>query len=137
MAMIKGVVALTGVGTTAAAFRYRQVLQREAKLPSVPLSIFGNDSGKGTDTNEQTKQRVVIIGAGVVGISTAYMLAKKGHSVAIIEPMPEPGEECSACAAGGMQRSNPVVNKVRKIHDYTVWTESFYQYNSLLLFVHS
>ncbi|KAL3908951.1 MAG: hypothetical protein SGILL_008284, partial [Bacillariaceae sp.] len=56
-------------------------------------------------------QRVVIIGAGVVGVSTAYKLAKRGHQVVVLEPMPEAAEECSACAAGGMSRQNVVVDK--------------------------
>lgn len=37
--------------------------------------------------------------------------ALRGHSVVLLETRSEPGKECSACAAGGMQRANPVVNR--------------------------
>ena len=102
---------LAGVGTVAT-YRYRNVLARERELPSQMLQVFEalpNTNGSRAETKQ--KQRVIIIGAGVVGVSTAYKLAKQGHSVAILEPRPEPGDECSACAAGGMQRSNPVVDR--------------------------
>lgn len=32
------------------------------------------------------------------------------YNFSLQEPMPEPGEECSACAAGGMSRQNVVVD---------------------------
>lgn len=38
-------------------------------------------------------------------------MALAGHSVVLIESRSEPGQECSYCAAGGMQRSNPVVDR--------------------------
>ena len=46
-----------------------------------------------------------------MGVSTAYQLARRGWTVTVLEASPSPGSECSAVAAGGMQRSNPVLNK--------------------------
>jgi len=129
---------------TTATYRYRQLTERlEQNLPTRRLSVFGeeesekkNDSmNKGeeqeagsekkrsgtSDSNissssssSSQKQNVLVIGAGVVGVATAYKLAKAGHSVTVLEPNPEPGgvgQECTSCAAGGMQVSNPVVDK--------------------------
>lgn len=58
---------------------------------------------------------VVIVGGGVVGVTTAYKLSKSyGKSVLVIEANEMVGQECSKCAAGGMQISNPTV-------DYNTW----------------
>ncbi|KAL3910783.1 MAG: hypothetical protein SGILL_007558, partial [Bacillariaceae sp.] len=91
-----------------------QVMDREKQLPTNRLDVFDDDSNAATNPNTRTsatKKQAIVIGAGVVGVCTAYQLAKRGYEVAVIEPMTEPGEECSACAAGGMQRSNPVVDR--------------------------
>jgi D-amino-acid dehydrogenase len=82
--------------------RYDQVIHREQQLPTHRLNVFGSDNHP---------KQAIVVGAGVVGVCTAYQLARRGYDVAVIEPMSAPGEECSACAAGGMQRSNPVVDK--------------------------
>lgn len=47
--------------------------------------------------------RVVVLGAGVSGVTLAYMLAKQGHTVEVIERQPEPAAECSF--ANGAQLS--------------------------------
>ncbi len=39
--------------------------------------------------------KITIIGAGLVGIATAYILRKSGHDVTIIERNSKPGRECS------------------------------------------
>lgn len=103
---------LAGIGS-AAAFRYRNVVAREQDLPKQLLQVFETLPSNNTNNKfeAEKKQRVLVVGAGVVGVSTAYKLAKQGHSVVILEPRPEPGEECSQCAAGGMQRANPIVDK--------------------------
>lgn len=126
---------ITGLGAVAT-YRYRTVIQRENELPKHILSVFNDkEKGEATTTNSQTssswwwplkrkqareqdskknnkqQQRVIVIGAGVVGVSTAYKLALQGHEVVVLEPAPKPGEECSHCAAGGMQRQNVVVNR--------------------------
>ena len=69
-AVVAGVTAVTAV-------RYRHTVTRP--LPTTKLTnVFRSGSG-----NEQ-QQRVLIIGAGVVGVSTAYKLAQRGHQVAIL-----------------------------------------------------
>ncbi|KAG7340686.1 D-amino acid dehydrogenase small subunit [Nitzschia inconspicua] len=98
-----GTAAVAGV-TAMTYFRYKHILKRQDRLPKTPFRVFD-------DEHKRTFKPVIVIGAGVVGVATAYQLAKRGYSVAVLEPMDAPGEECSACAAGGMQRSNPVVDR--------------------------
>ena len=104
------VLAVGGVGVGAVAvYRYQNLLDAESKLPTNELFRFdGLRKDKG-DQNPNKKQ-LIVIGGGVVGITAAYKAALKGHSVVLLENRSEPGKECSACAAGGMQRSNPVVD---------------------------
>lgn len=90
---------------TVTAYRYSRVLQRERELPvHLHRGIIENDT---TDT----ARRCIVVGGGVVGITTAYKLANKGWYVTVVEPRSAAGEECSACAAGGMQRSNVTVDR--------------------------
>jgi hypothetical protein len=88
-------------------FRYKHIMKRQQNLPQTLFRVFDDDD----DNKKNNPKSAIVIGAGVVGVATAYQLAKRGYSVAVLEPMDAPGEECSACAAGGMQRSNPVVDK--------------------------
>jgi len=44
--------------------------------------------------------KVVIVGAGVVGVTTAYYLAKSGHQVTVVEKEPEAAMLASAGNAG-------------------------------------
>ena len=44
--------------------------------------------------------RAVVLGAGVVGVTTAYELAKDGHEVTVIERLTEPASETSFANAG-------------------------------------
>nr|WP_113866233.1 D-amino acid dehydrogenase [Brenneria salicis]NMN91588.1 D-amino-acid dehydrogenase [Brenneria salicis ATCC 15712 = DSM 30166]RBP63059.1 D-amino acid dehydrogenase small subunit [Brenneria salicis ATCC 15712 = DSM 30166]RLM30785.1 D-amino acid dehydrogenase small subunit [Brenneria salicis ATCC 15712 = DSM 30166] len=44
--------------------------------------------------------RVVILGSGVIGVSTAWYLAQAGHEVTVIDRQPEPALETSAGNAG-------------------------------------
>lgn len=98
--------ALGGAGLGAVAvYRYQEVKKEQSSLPTHELWSF-----KEKDSHSD-KKKVVVVGGGVVGVTAAYKLAQKGHSVALLEPRSEPGKECSACAAGGMQRSNPVVDQ--------------------------
>ena len=76
----------------------------QSNLPKTELWSFKNPS-------TQDKKNVVIVGGGVVGVTAAYKLATNGHKVVLLEPRSQPGKECSACAAGGMQKSNPVVGR--------------------------
>jgi D-amino-acid dehydrogenase len=44
--------------------------------------------------------RVVILGSGVVGVASAWYLAKAGHEVTVIDRQAGPAEETSAGNAG-------------------------------------
>ena len=43
---------------------------------------------------------IVIIGAGVIGLSTAYYCARRGHRVTLIDRNPEQRDGCSFGNAG-------------------------------------
>jgi D-amino-acid dehydrogenase len=53
------------------------------------------------------RQRVAVIGAGVVGLSCASYLQMRGHAVTVIDPRP-PGEYCSFGNAGCFSRASCV-----------------------------
>jgi D-amino-acid dehydrogenase len=44
--------------------------------------------------------RVVVLGAGVIGVTSAYHLAKAGHEVVVLDRRPGPAEETSRANAG-------------------------------------
>jgi xanthine/CO dehydrogenase XdhC/CoxF family maturation factor len=73
----------------------------------------GEDSegGGGGDVRVAKPQTAVVIGAGTVGVSLAYQLARRGYNVAVIDAASEVSAECSAAAAGGMARSNAIVSR--------------------------
>ncbi len=51
----------------------------------------------------KTPQRIVVIGAGVIGVTTAYALARRGFKVTVVERLAGPALETSRANAG--QRS--------------------------------
>jgi D-amino-acid dehydrogenase len=44
--------------------------------------------------------KVFVLGAGVLGVTTAYFLARKGFEVTVLERQPAPAEECSYANGG-------------------------------------
>ena len=44
--------------------------------------------------------KIIVLGAGIVGVSSAYFLAKNGHEVVVIEREGEVGQDASAGNAG-------------------------------------
>ena len=44
--------------------------------------------------------RVLVLGSGVVGVASAYYLAKQGMEVTVIDRQPAPGLETSFANAG-------------------------------------
>jgi D-amino-acid dehydrogenase len=44
--------------------------------------------------------KTVVLGAGVIGVTTAYYLAREGHQVVVVEREPEPAAETSRANAG-------------------------------------
>lgn len=89
----------TGAVGIASVIRYNKVMERQKQWPSNEVALPNSNFD------------VIIIGGGVVGIATAYTCAQKGQKVLVIEPNSVAGKECTSCAAGGMQRSNPVVDR--------------------------
>ena len=44
--------------------------------------------------------KTIILGGGVIGVTTAYYLAKAGHEVTVIDRQPEVARETSFANAG-------------------------------------
>jgi D-amino-acid dehydrogenase len=44
--------------------------------------------------------RVIVLGSGVVGVASAYYLAKSGHEVTVVDRQPAAGMETSFANAG-------------------------------------
>jgi D-amino-acid dehydrogenase len=51
------------------------------------------------------RSKVIVIGAGVVGLASAVALRRQGHEVTVIDRLP-PGEACSFGNSGAMPRSH-------------------------------
>ena len=90
--------AITILSTSLAYQCYRLQLQPIPRNP-FPTDIFESHEN-------QERPPAVVIGGGVVGVCTAYELAKRGYSVKLIDSGDEISSECSAATAGGMQCSN-------------------------------
>lgn len=50
--------------------------------------------------------KVIVLGAGVIGVTTAYFLAEKGLDVTVIDREPEPAMECSFANGGQLSYSH-------------------------------
>ncbi len=50
--------------------------------------------------------KVIVLGAGIIGVSTAYYLARAGHDVVVIDRQPEPGLETSFANGGQISASH-------------------------------
>lgn len=50
--------------------------------------------------------KITILGAGVIGVTAAYVLAERGHEVEVIERGPEAGAECSFANGGQLSYSH-------------------------------
>ncbi len=51
------------------------------------------------------RRRIAVVGAGIVGVTCAYQLAKEGHAVTVVDRL-APGEGCSFGNAGLLARSS-------------------------------
>lgn len=50
--------------------------------------------------------KICVLGAGVLGVTTAYELARSGHEVTVIERQPEAARECSFANGGQLSYSH-------------------------------
>ena len=50
--------------------------------------------------------KICILGAGVLGVTSAYELSKRGHDVTVIDRQPEPARECSFANGGQLSYSH-------------------------------
>lgn len=50
--------------------------------------------------------KICVLGAGVLGVVSAYELARRGHAVTVIERGPEPARECSYANGGQLSYSH-------------------------------
>ena len=55
------------------------------------------------------QKSVAVIGAGITGVTTAYMLARKGADVTLFESNPYPAMETSYANGGQLSASNAEV----------------------------
>ena len=56
-----------------------------------------------------TPEKIAVIGAGITGVTTAYMLARKGVDVTLFEASPYPAMETSYANGGQLSASNAEV----------------------------
>ncbi len=97
-----GGVGLAAAAAAAAAARTTKFHQELAALPAQPIDLF---DGK------KSKRMAVVIGSGCAGVSSAFGLAQRGYDVVVLDAGGTAAAECSAVAAGGMQRSNPLIDR--------------------------
>jgi D-amino-acid dehydrogenase len=50
--------------------------------------------------------KICILGAGVVGVTSAYMLASRGHEVTVLDRQPDAARECSYANGGQLSYSH-------------------------------
>ena len=50
--------------------------------------------------------KIAVVGAGILGINTAYYLAKKGHDVVVFESKEQPGMDTSYSNGGQISASS-------------------------------
>ncbi|EEF37422.1 fad oxidoreductase, putative [Ricinus communis] len=64
-------------------------------IPLIQCSSSSSSSSSSTDLRQKPQKHIVVCGGGIIGVCTAYFLAKKGVSVTLIE------KASIACAASG------------------------------------
>ncbi len=90
---------------------------------------------------------IVVIGAGIIGVSTAYFLARAGHSIRVLEQATGPGQGCSFANGGQfsysyteplaspsllkqfplllLRRSSPLAVKIAALPGLIKWSRHF------------
>jgi D-amino-acid dehydrogenase len=74
--------------------------------------------------------KIIIMGAGIIGVTTAYFLAKQGNEVIVLEKGASSGLGCSY--ANGCQLSYSHTDPLASIESLKLLLKSFFQKNSFL-----
>src|SRR5579871_5376120 len=69
-------------------------------MPSSNGLPQGAERNEHVPTPQDTTVKIIVLGAGVVGTTTAYFLAEAGHTVTVIDRQPAPGRETSFANGG-------------------------------------
>src|SRR5262245_44664440 len=75
---------------------------RSASFRWMPGSSPGMTSGRHRRCDKSMAMRVMVLGAGVIGTTSAYYLAKSGHEVVVVDRRSGPALETSFANAGGI-----------------------------------
>ncbi len=94
-----------------------QPASRKAVIYSVTESK-NEQMEKKEEQQQKGKKRVVIVGAGVIGVTTAYYLARSGrYEVVVIERNSRPAMETSFANGGHVcPRQNPLSSSAPSLH---------------------
>mmetsp|Transcript_95458 Transcript_95458/g.199684 ORF Transcript_95458/g.199684 Transcript_95458/m.199684 type:complete len:713 (+) Transcript_95458:111-2249(+) len=68
-------------------------------------------SSSSRPVKDAAERSCLVIGGGVIGITTAYFLARKGFDVTVLEKRPDVGQEASSVGAGLLSRPEGVSPK--------------------------
>jgi sarcosine oxidase subunit beta len=72
---------------------------------------------------------VIIVGAGSVGLPTAFSLAKAGLTPLVIDQFASPGQGSNKAAIGGIRATHSVSSKIRlcieSIETFSTWQETY------------
>src|SRR5690606_19516744 len=60
----------------------------------------GLNTHAGSRRNFEQAMKVIVLGAGIIGVTSAYQLAKAGHDVTVVDRQPGPALETSYANAG-------------------------------------
>jgi monoamine oxidase len=66
----------------------KQTLLTIASFTAFPMALFPM---QGTLERKNTAKKIIIIGAGLAGLSAAYELTQAGHDVIVLEAQKRPG----------------------------------------------
>ena len=82
---------------------HRDIWPRSLRVAAVCAARLARDLNLGGGNFEIETMKICVLGAGVVGLTSAWWLAEAGHEVVIVDRHTTPGAEASA--ANGAQLS--------------------------------
>ena len=84
---------------------------------------------------ENKSKNAIVVGAGVAGVSTAYILGKRGYNVLVLDASHSVGSECSACPAGSISKAvsmfdrNSWISVLKSWSPFSSMEEKFFHIN--------